>query len=150
MLATPPAECLRRYKVEHALEPHGAYKRTWTLTVGYSYQNLRLMLRSLQRSEGRQWKPVLFPVIVEHDGDAEYRCSLPNGVAITIKRHYYSMGAINGSWWHLYWPTFIDASHYPLRTINTVHQIDTLKEARALIKEYIANDYTTPKGAWTP
>lgn len=142
---TSPAECYRIYLRQRSVRPYGAYRRTWALTVGYSYQNLCRMIKSLQRAEGRQWEPVLYPVTT-YDDTEEYRCPLPNEVAIAVKRRYYTRGIITDSWWHLHWPTNLDPAD-PCRAINLIHQIDTLKQARALIGEYVTNGYITPEGA---
>ena len=137
---TAPAECWRIYQEEKRQHKHGAITRTFGLVKGYTYMSLRRMLQAGSST----WLPAL-----QRQWDNDYEHTLPNGVVLTIKRHYYLKGVITDSWWHLHWPTYIDAEHYPLRTINLVHQIDTLKEARALIAEYVANDYTVPEGACT-
>lgn len=139
---TPPAECWRIYQREHSAQPYGSITRTLSFTEGYSYQNLRRMILSYRDYKNSGWSPHLHTV----DGVEEYRCPLPNGVAITIRRHYYIKGIITDSWWHLHWPTDIHPID-PALLINQVHQIDTLKEARALIAQYVENDYTIPEGA---
>jgi len=144
--ATSPAECWRFYKEELRVRAHGAITRTLERTAAHEYRSLKRFLQALgNASKMRPWRPVLFRC---HGFDGR-NCILPNGVIIVIQQHYYVMGVITDQWWHLHWPCYIDAEYYPLRVINLVHQIDTLKEVRALIAEYVRNDYTVPEGACT-
>ena len=138
---TPPAECWRIYQREHSAQPYGAIARTLSFTDGYNYINLRRLLKSYDPSAS--WKPIL----PRSTGEKRH-CVLPNNVTITVERYYYIRGIITDSWWHLHWPTDIHPID-PTLLINQVHQIDTLKEARALIAQYVENDYTIPEGACT-
>ena len=138
--ATPPIECWRLYKKELLAGKRGAITRTVEQTTGHSYQNLRKLLLLFNQD---RWEPVLHA----QPGVEGYYCILPNSVTVTVLRHYYVKGIITGKWWHLHWPTDIDPID-PTRVINLVHQIDTLKDARILLYNYIDNDYTVPEGAW--
>ncbi len=142
-VATSPTECWRIYEEEQQARLHGAITRTLKLVTGYTYQNLRRLLLAYSFSENGAWVPTLHAT-----GESEYICVLPNDALAYVKRRYYIKGVITGTWWHLHWPTELDPVD-PRGVINLVHQIDTLKEARALIAEYVANDYTVPEGACT-
>ena len=141
--ATPHVECWRIYNEELKARPYGAIQRTLFRVQGYKYTNLRRLLIATEEAHST-WTPMLS----KDESIDGYTCALPNGVVIEIKRNYYIRGIITDTWWHLHWPASLDLDGSQVLT-DRVHQLDSLKEARTLIAQYVDNDYTIPEGACT-
>ena len=77
----------------------------------------------------RPWSPKAERIIADH----KYEIALPSGTVVHVKRHWYNVGGNIDKWWKVYWPesTFI-------------HEVGTLKEACALVKQYVDNENTIP------